>query len=256
MVNDYDQYWNDLEAEKRKVYHIDSIDDMKLLNWLREDTNLQCCLEDAATYSQTNFGGIKGQVLDVGAGVCWSSSIIANLSSVEQVTAIDFSKHRVDSFAALVIEQFHADPSKINRIHGDFLKYPFSENSFDAILFCQSLYMFANLHSTLKHAFHLIKPGGQLIVACEGRTGSIYQLLKNRKLISTANRGKCEVMTKLGLSKKCDASGRYAYQDSDYGRSISRTGMDCHRQQLDYLLYPFDPILTFNYFGLKAVDKK
>ena len=40
-------YWNDIEYEKTKPYWIEDESDMKLLNFIQKETNLQRCFQDA-----------------------------------------------------------------------------------------------------------------------------------------------------------------------------------------------------------------
>lgn len=255
MNEKYRKYWNSVEAERGKAFNITSKDDLKLLRWLREQTCLERCFRDAMSYSNNHFGGIRGQVLDVGAGVCWSSAIMANLSSVEQVTAIDYSEHRLSLITPIVLEQFGTNPLKVRRIVGDFHLYPFDENSFDVVLFCQSLYMFPDLDSTLKKVFSLLKPGGQLIATCERLSDSPYQLLKSGRIKEFLFASRQLLLEKAGFTKSVipsDSSGRFSYLDRHYRKSISTAGLVYHYQPLDYALYPNVPVLAGNHFGLKG----
>lgn len=254
MNEKYYKYWNDLEIERKKPYYISSKHDQALSRWLNEKTNLERCLRDALSYSQIHFGGVRGQVLDVGAGVCWSSAIVANIGSVEQVTAIDYSEHRLNSIAPIVLEQFGTNPSKVRGIKGDFLDYPFKENSFDVILFCQSLYMFPDLSSTLNKVFSLLKPKGHLIVACERIVASSFELLKHKKIREFLVTYKQFIMAICGFTKSKlyrDASGKSSYQDRHYRQGILRAGLVYHYQPLDYTLLPNYSVLAGNYFGQK-----
>lgn len=63
------EYWNDIEIEKTKPYWIKDASDTKLLNFIQKDTNLQKCFQDSLDFAKHFNGGVKGHVLDVGAGV-------------------------------------------------------------------------------------------------------------------------------------------------------------------------------------------
>jgi len=254
MNDEYQKYWDSLEIEKNKPFYVTSKEDQRVLRWLREETNLERCLRDAVSYSQIHFGGVRGRVLDIGAGVCWSSAILADIDSIEHVTAIDYSEHRINLIAPIVIAQFGTNPLKIQRVLGDFLDYPFEEKSFDVILFCQSLYMFPDLNNALSKVFNLLKPGGQLIAACERLVDSSLELLKKKKVKEFLAVYKSAIMDRCRFIKSevyRDASGKLSYQDKHYRQSISRVGFVYHYQPLDYALYPNTPVLAGNYFGLK-----
>jgi len=141
-------YWNDIEIEKTKPFWIEDPSDMKIIRYLKEETNLERCFHDAIDYAD-NLGKFKGSVLDVGAGVGWSSAIISKFSLIETVTVNDYSYHRINKIFPLVFKQVGGDNNKIKIVAGDFMRLKWKPESFDVVIFVQSLYMFQNLANVL-----------------------------------------------------------------------------------------------------------
>ena len=72
----YYKYWNDIEEEKKKPYYIDDKSDYKIVNFITNETNLKRCFEDALKFA-ASIGEIKGHIIDIGAGVAWTSALIS-----------------------------------------------------------------------------------------------------------------------------------------------------------------------------------
>ncbi len=72
-------YWNNIEIEKTKPYWVEDESDLKLLHFLQEETNLKKCFQEAVMYAE-QFGG--GHVLEIGAGVAWTSALLSGLDKV------------------------------------------------------------------------------------------------------------------------------------------------------------------------------
>lgn len=235
------EYWNDIATEKNKPYWIVEESDNKLIRFLRQDTNLERCFIDALSFVK-NIKGIRGRILDVGAGVGWASAIVSNLSSVDSVVCIDFSEHRLKKIAPVIIRQFAGNPDKVNFILGDFLNMDFEPNHFEIVMFVQSLYMFADLGYVLKKTYNLLKDDGILMVICERilEEGSLFSYkFYGRKIRET-------------LGNKTDISGKYGYTDTDYRKAIKRASYGYKFQLLDYPLFPkISALKAGNHFGIK-----
>jgi SAM-dependent methyltransferase len=236
----YYKYWNDIEKEKQKAYYIQDKSDYKIVNFINNETNLKRCFEDALKYA-ASIGEIKGRIIDIGAGVAWTSALISRIPSVQSVMAVDFSEHRLIQIAPIVFEQLQGNSEKYEPILGDFLHFD-HEESFDVAFFCQSLYMFPNLDEALAKIRRLLVQGGLIIIACERIVSSYpwysprYTLRKIKRLI----RG------------RADPSGNYAYEDWEYRRAMERVGFEYYFQLLDYPVYKNARRITAgNHFGIK-----
>jgi ubiquinone/menaquinone biosynthesis C-methylase UbiE len=240
------KYWNDIELEKTKPYWIENDSDPKLINFLKEDTNILRCFEDSLSYCNEFLGGVKGNVLDVGSGVAWSSAVISRIKDVASITANDYSEHRLTKVAPFVFNQMGGDKSKFHTLIGDFMEIEFPDESYDVILFCQSLYMYQDLDSVLQKVYRMLVKGGFIMVVCE-RIIPEYSLLSARHYLRKLLRL---------LKGRSDSSGRCFYADSDYRKAIEKAGFDYKFQILDYPIFPSNNSLNAgNHFGLKGTFK-
>lgn len=244
--NGHRDYWNDIETEKTKTYWIEDPSDMKLVRFLREETNLEKCFMDSIAFAGT-LGTIKGTVLDVGAGVGWTSAILSEKQSVSSVVAVDISDHRLNKIAPIVFQQLGGNLSKLEPRVGDFFTMRMEPASFDVIVFCQSLSMFSDLRLILNKVHRLLADGGLMIVACERifreHPTASYEFLK-RKL-------------KHVLKGRADVSGNYGYVDSEYRSAIEETGFKYHFQLLDYPVHANGTGLNAgNHFGVKKAASR
>jgi SAM-dependent methyltransferase len=236
------QYWNDIEEEKKKAYFIEEEEDPRLINFLQKESNLQMCFEDALQFA-SGLGCIGGRILEIGAGVAWTSAIVSKIPNVMDICAIDFSEHRLLKIAPIVFRQFKGDFSKFHPIVNDFLYMEFNgREKFDTVLFCQSLYMFPNLHIILEKANQLLHSGGGVIIACERITPTFPMTSLNywRKKIRTRFFG------------RADISGNNYYTDNEYKEALQKAGFIYHFQNLSYPVYKSSSINAGNYFGIRG----
>lgn len=235
-------YWNNIEIEKTKAYWIEDESDLKLVYFIQSETNLQRCFQDAVAFSMQFDGGGCGRILDVGAGVAWTSALVSQIPSVQQVIATDYSRHRLLRIAPIVFKQLNGNRLKFDTLLGNFLDIKFEDRYFDVIIFCQSLYMFKDLRVVMEKVRSLLVPDGILIVACERITRSYtifspkFYLRKLRHMI----RG------------RADTSGKHYYIDSEYKDAIVKSGLEYHFQLLGYPVFFGRNLMAGNHFGVKV----
>ncbi|MFH2011552.1 MAG: class I SAM-dependent methyltransferase [Pseudomonadota bacterium] len=236
-------YWNDIEKEKKKPFFIENTEDPKLMNFLQNESNLQKCFEDALQFA-TAFGYIRGRILEIGAGVAWTSALLSKIPEVIEVNAIDFSEHRLLKIAPLVFTQFKGNASKFNPIVGDFLNIDFDGcDKFDAVIFCQALYMFQNIQDVLSKTHSLLRQEGMVLITCERITPIFSQTSLNywKKKIRTI------------LFGRADDSGNYHYTDNEYKKALQKAGFIYYYQNLSYPIYHGASINAGNFFGIKGL---
>lgn len=235
-------YWNNVEFEKAKKFWIDDPSDTKLLNYLRYETNLEKCFVDSISFAERMNMPLKGRILDIGVGVAWTSAILSRLPQVGNIVALDFSEHRLNKIAPMVFKQYHALEEKIEKKVGDFYDFYWGDSLFDAVIFCQSLYMFRGLRNILLKVNRLLKNGGLLVVSCE-------DIFQEPKRLSLKWAKRKLLMNLFNLS---DISGNYGYVGSDYYKAIQSCGFRYVSQQLDYSVYNSKHNLhSTNHFGIK-----
>lgn len=235
-------YWNDIEIEKTKPYWVEDPSDTKLLRFLREETNLERCLRDALGFA-AGLRPLSGRVLDVGAGVAWSSAMLSVIEGVREVVATDLSSHRLLRVAPIVFKQMGGVGEKFVSVVDDFRRKAWGPASFDMVLFVQSLYMFPDLKETLGHAHRLLVSGGLVVVACE-------RIVPDHSPFSF---GYYRTRLRRLFRGRADVSGNHGYVDREYREAIQAAGFDYRFQVLDYPVYPATHSLRAgNHFGIKA----
>jgi SAM-dependent methyltransferase len=134
----------------------------RLLHHLQVKTNFKPYFEQAI--SHPSLFADNSVVADIGAGVCWTSAILARHPKVKIVYALDPSINRL-KHAQFVTAHFGVG-DKVKIIHGSFLE-PNIPEKVDLILLCASLHhcfdeQIAGLFLNMKS---LLKPNGQILIA-------------------------------------------------------------------------------------------
>lgn len=236
------KYWNDVKIEQMKPFFLNDVNDRKLIDYLESQSNIRKCFEDALANNKVS-SCLKGKVLDVGAGVGWSSALLSKFNNITNVVATDYSKHRLEKIAPIVFEQFQGDIDKLETQVGDFFELEWKPNSFNVIVFVQALYMFEDMDRVLRKVQELLVPGGVLIVACERL---VPEFSENPFAIANLKR-----WLRWLLKGRSDISGNYGRVDSEYKNSITKAGLNYHFQLLKYPLTPSTTIMAGNHFGFK-----
>jgi len=95
------------------------------------------------------------KILDIAAGTGSSSRPLVDKGA--EVTALDFSQG--------MIEQGRKQNKNINFVHGDALKLPFEDNSFEVTTISFGLRNTSSTEIALKEALRVTKDGGRIVVA-------------------------------------------------------------------------------------------
>ncbi|WP_206816031.1 class I SAM-dependent methyltransferase [Chroococcus sp. FPU101] len=134
----------------------------------------QSCLlkdefNDQDTYRATNIycatqAGIQPRhyILDAGCGVCGPSIDIAQAFEGVRIEAITLSSAQADT-AKYLIKQANLS-NQIQTHIGDFHHLPFSDKTFDIVLFLESIGYSYNLLHLLKEVYRVLKPGGIIYI--------------------------------------------------------------------------------------------
>ena len=169
-------YWNNVEVEKEKEWWVTDKDDKKLINYLHssglfeEFEIVRIKLEERRL--------LRGNVLDVAAGVCWMSALLSKCNQVEHIDAIDFSLHRIKHLAPIVCEQFKANLDKIQRIYGSFYDIKKSAYEYDLIIMSQAFHHAQRPLQLLAECDRVLKPGGAIVLIGEHLITRIRYLIR------------------------------------------------------------------------------
>jgi len=154
-------YWNDIENEKSKEWWIDNSSDKKVINFLKSEGLLE---EFELAISESN---IKGKIIDVAAGTCWTSALLSKIKTVSEIDVVEFSYHRISELAKLTIASLGGDLNKINRYLGSFYDIKKPDEHYDIVMLSQA-YHHAEFPLKLFHECdRVLKKGGQMIIIGE-----------------------------------------------------------------------------------------
>ncbi len=233
-------YWNDREAERGKPFWIEDLDDPKIVNYLRSETNLERSVLDGAAFQPFKAPWARGRILEVGAGVAWGSALLARSEAVREVVATDWSRHRIEEIAPLVLQQLEAPAGKV-RLDVSDANSGLPKGPFDAVVFVQALYMIPDpvgLFQTILSDY--LAPGGVIAVLAE-----------NIERNGRPSREKLRAWLdpeRLTLPPQ-DVSGRRALRRMHYRRIYSKAGLQLVEQKTGYPVYPGSRAVGINYFG-------
>lgn len=127
-----------------------------------------------------DYSGVR-VALDLGAG--WGQLSLGLATRVPQVVSVETTKERLDVIHAICAQE---DKTNVSFLLGDVFDLPFREGSFDLVLLCGVYEWLGNngteddvkmlQEAALKAVFHLLSPGGKVVIAIENRIGLKYLL--------------------------------------------------------------------------------
>lgn len=156
---------------------------------------------------------IRGAVLDVGAGTCYTTGRVSKLPAVDRVYAIDLSEKFLMTTGRRVLKTVDADESKITFVATDFNDIPLPTASADTAFIFAAIHHSLSPIKTLQEVGRVVKPGGTIIILenpksvigirsgrkvslalSEDSTEICYTKGELEYLIANANIGPCEVI--------------------------------------------------------------
>ncbi|MFH0797867.1 MAG: class I SAM-dependent methyltransferase [Candidatus Woesearchaeota archaeon] len=108
-----------------------------------------------------------GNILELGAGMCWLSSELSKIKEVNEIYALEFSKVLLKEVAPHIMEFLNADTSKITRVIGDFYNLDFEKDKFDYVVFDAALHHVEHLDIILSQVEKVLKKDGKIIAIRE-----------------------------------------------------------------------------------------
>lgn len=220
-------YWNNVELEKTKPYWVEEEHAEPLRGYLRLETNLERGFNDALAFAG-RLRPFGGDVIEIGAGTGWTTAALSRLP-VRSITAVDFSRHRIEVLAPRVLQHLGGDAAKVRFIAADIFSLELPPAAHSMAVLNQTFYMFSPLRTLADLLFTRLVPGGVAVISCDN-----FYHAPPRPPVR-------------------DASGRYAYTHGDYREALEGAGFTVQVQELGYQFYPqLEGLLpSVNFFGVK-----
>lgn len=109
----------------------------------------------------------NGNILELGAGMCWFSSELSKINEVNEIYALEFSEVLLKEVAPHIMAFLNADTGKITRVVGDFYNLKFEKGKFDYVVFDAALHHVEHLDIILKQIENVLKKDGKIIAIRE-----------------------------------------------------------------------------------------
>lgn len=120
-----------------------------------------------------------GTVVELGAGTCWLSAMLAKYPEVAKVLAVDFSRRRLEDLAPIAIAHLGAPPDKIERVVADFFDSGLGESFADMVFTDAAFHHASDPLRFARVAYDLLRPGGVFVLLREP-TLSVLRRARNR----------------------------------------------------------------------------
>lgn len=162
----YSQYWNDEQIERGKTFYVLERGFENMEAYIRQTglvDDLQYCLAKLREKGVI----LSGNGIDVAAGVLWMLPILFKAISIDQITCIEYSKHRLLKLGPEVIAHYGLPVDKITLALGSFYDIRLPAGSVDFAILCQALHHADDPVLLLKEIFKVLRPGGIVVVTGE-----------------------------------------------------------------------------------------
>jgi len=214
------RYWNDEKVEKEKLFYSIDLADTKAINHIRK-SGLEETFNNAVNLSKKKGNKISGVVLDIAAGVGFTSAIISKNENVNKVYCIDISEHRLKKIAPVIFKQYDANEEKIVRIVGSFYNIKLDDSSVDLVVMSQAFHHALEPKKMLSEIYRVLKKSGLIIITGEKIIGYKMYLLKLLKKIIN------DLLILLRFKKNLSNQRLFSYQFRDLFPSNETKG-DTH----------------------------
>lgn len=108
------------------------------------------------------IGGMRGSMLEVGAGDGWCSSVVLSEYPVEEAYIVEIDEAAVRELIPATLSSFEVEERDVTIVLGSFNKIPKS-GYFDFAIAMGALHHSANLYATFKSIYDSLKPSGYLL---------------------------------------------------------------------------------------------
>jgi ubiquinone/menaquinone biosynthesis C-methylase UbiE len=160
------EYWNNIEEEKKKEWWI-ADGNYEECQALLENNGAIIEFQQARQESGLLDAEDGIKVLDVAAGIAWTSALLSNQKNVAEVHAIEISKHRIGELTEHAFKMFPSDESKFYRYLASFYDIKLQDNYFDFVVISKAFHHANQPMRLLMECDRLLKPGGKIIIVGE-----------------------------------------------------------------------------------------
>lgn len=230
-------YWNNEEEEKRKEWYVLDGNTEKLIRYLKEKTTCYEEYQSILDFCKKKGIVIKGEGVDLAAGVCWTTALLSQIDTVEKICATEISKHRLLKIAPHVLDLFNAQGQKITRVIGSFYDLKLPKQSLDFCFMSQAFHHADDPKRLLNEVKQVLKPSGVVLVIGETPIYTfdfIKAYLKNYiKIILPIKKLKKRVAYKIfpnfvDLFYPDNESGDHFYRINDYINLFQQSGFNIY----------------------------
>jgi SAM-dependent methyltransferase len=114
-----------------------------------------------------------GTIVDLGAGTCWLSAVLARRPEVDRVIAIEFSRRRLEDLAPVAIAYLGAPPEKVERVVADFYSHGLGDEIADWVFMDAAFHHASDPVRIARVAYDLLRPGGRFVLFREPTVPSL-----------------------------------------------------------------------------------
>jgi ubiquinone/menaquinone biosynthesis C-methylase UbiE len=204
------EYWNDIEAEKKKEWWIEDGDYDRCRRYLESD-GLLAEFRQAEAFVSAVGSGL--QVADLAAGIGWTSVLLSRMANVAAVHAVEISRHRLERLFPHSVLMLSGDARKIRRYLGSFYDLKLPPASMDVVFLTHAFHHADRPLHLLIECDRVLKPGGRMVVSGEHRIGARAVL---RRFIAVLLRQRSVITDFRRLFPPDPLLGDHYYRHSDY----------------------------------------
>jgi ubiquinone/menaquinone biosynthesis C-methylase UbiE len=182
-------YWNDIEAEKKKEWWIEDGDYERCRRYLERSGLMQEYRQAEQWIRAMPRSDLR--VLDLAAGIGWTSALLSKLSGVSEVHAVEISRHRLDRLFPHAVTMFTGEEGKIHRYLGSFYDLHLPDRSMDVVYLSQAFHHADRPLHLLVESDRVLKRGGRILLIGEPHvTGRqiarriLRKLVRERRLVT------------------------------------------------------------------------
>lgn len=166
-------YWLDIDANAKAIKENEEIH-RRQLQMLSSKDKINTWLNNYKTYWRKKtlekfecFLGQKiyGEVMEIGAGTAWCSSILSKKENISKVFTVEFDLFSIKELMPRVFDSLEADMEKIQLVLGSFNDIRLQDNSLDFIFSMGALHHSQNLFRTYSELYRVLKPGGFVLIS-------------------------------------------------------------------------------------------